>query len=212
MSKWPKQAIASCQDNPNPRPNLSYPAALDLADFRVANSKPVTPRRTPRDRSTIDAMKRAPFDELVAKYQRLVLDLIRKYYGGQLRHLEDDLSQEIWIKLWSAFKKSESQIDDFKSYLYRTVQTTLWDAIRMVEKRSAVGLDDLELAEPESDLDSRMELETRMKGLSDEENLMIRAHLRGYNYDEIATMLDVSEGRVRNLMTRIKKKMAWRVQ
>ncbi|MCB1043210.1 MAG: sigma-70 family RNA polymerase sigma factor [Acidobacteria bacterium] len=157
-------------------------------------------------------MKRAPFDELVAKYQRLVLDLIRKYYGGQLRHLEDDLSQEIWIKLWSAFKKSESQIDDFKSYLYRTVQTTLWDAIRMVEKRSAVGLDDLELAEPESDLDSRMELETRMKGLSDEENLMIRAHLRGYNYDEIATMLDVSEGRVRNLMTRIKKKMAWRVQ
>ncbi len=157
-------------------------------------------------------MAQQSFDQMVQQYQRLVIDLIRKYYSGKLRHMEEDLAQEVWLKLWSALSKNESKVDDFKSYLYRTVQTTLWDAIRRVEKEAGPDLE-LEVFVPADDdqpsTDARLELESRMQVLTHEESLMIRAHLRGFNHEEIANLLAVSEGRVRNLLTRIKKKMAW---
>lgn len=152
------------------------------------------------------------FDNLVKEHSRLVMDLIRKYYRGRLRHIEEDLAQDVWIKLWTQLqKRGENKVDDFKSYLYRTVQTTLWDAIRKVEKDSTFELDPDQVGgSTESPrLEAKLELEARMKFLNEEESLMIRAHLRGFNNDEIAALLGASEGRVRNLLTRIKKKMAW---
>ena len=157
------------------------------------------------------------FEALVEKYHRLVMHLISQYYGGALRHEADDLSQEIWTKLWEQFKKNEKNIVNFKSYLYRTVQTTLWDAVRKTDRQPSTNLEEDELGEinsydrhriQEDQFLARNQLEVLMGGLKKEEQLIVKSYLKGFNSYETASLLGVSEGRVRNLFTRIKKKMA----
>ena len=151
------------------------------------------------------------FEEQVQKYHRLVMNLCRRYYGGRLRENAEDLSQEIWIKLWENFKKNEHNIVNFKSYLYRTVQTTAWDAVRRLEKESQQDVpgEDLPAEQGEEDrTHARIALDDLLTKLKPEEARMIRAHLKGFNHSEIAHLMGCSEGRVRNLLTRIRKKMA----
>lgn len=150
------------------------------------------------------------FEALVARYHKLVISLIWRYYGGRLKDRADDLSQEIWTKLWVAFKKNENNVVNFKSYLYRTVQTTLWDAIREQDPAQETPEEHAVIASPfgESAVHARLSIDQMTAGLKPEEAQMLRAHLKGFNNSEIATLLGCNEGRVRNLLTRIKKKMA----
>lgn len=108
-------------------------------------------------------------------------------------------------------QKNEKNIVSFKSYLYRTVQTTLWDAIRDLEKHDRTDALE-EVIEPgvdtgEDQLHQRMRLQDLLHRLPAQEARMMRAHLKGFSNQEIAVLLDVSEGRVRNLLTRIRKKL-----
>lgn len=153
------------------------------------------------------------FETLVEKYHNLVMSLIRRYYGGRLTSNAEDLSQEVWAKLWENFKKNENNIVNFKSYLYRTVQTTLWDASRSLDKLDREEAIEEAFNEPGVDPNEervlqKMEVQRLLDQLSPEESRMMRAHLKGFNNGEIADMLGIGEGRVRNLLTRIKKKMA----
>ncbi|MDJ0837202.1 MAG: sigma-70 family RNA polymerase sigma factor [Acidobacteriota bacterium] len=149
------------------------------------------------------------FEVLVHEYHTLVISLIKRYYGGRFREQADDISQEIWAKLWESFKKNENNIVNFKSYLYRTVQTTLWDTARALEKDPGQLDDEAEPGEtPNTEqAHQRMALEDLLSRLDEEESRMIRAHLQGFNNAEIGMLLGCSEGRVRNLLTRIKKKL-----
>lgn len=150
------------------------------------------------------------FESLVDKYHKLVMALINRYYGGRLKDQAEDLSQEIWTKLWTAFKKNENNVINFKSYLYRTVQTTMWDAIR-----SQRPLADEEVLEAEASsnfgenaVHARLSVSQMLRGLKPHEARMVRAYLKGFNNGEIAELMGYSEGRVRNLLSRLKKKMA----
>ena len=151
------------------------------------------------------------FEKLVEEYHALVMSLIYRYYGGRFRATAEDLSQEVWSKLWEAFKKNENNIVNFKSYLYRTVQTTMWDAARSLEKEGPVGSleesDEPGGAPDEDGVHTRMALDGLLSRLERDEAQMVRAHLGGFNNAEIAALLGCSEGRVRNLLTRIKKKL-----
>ncbi len=153
-----------------------------------------------------------PFEELVRQYHQLTLRLVQRYYGGTLKDRAEDLAQEIWAKLWERFKKNENNIVNFKSYLYRTAQTTLWDAVRSLEKERGVALDEShEIPGDEVGEKSRLErieLQRMIALLSEEEAQMTRAYIRGFNNEEIAALLGCSEGRARNLISRIKKKLA----
>jgi RNA polymerase sigma factor (sigma-70 family) len=151
------------------------------------------------------------FEALVGQYQQLVLHLIRRSHGGALAHLGEDLAQDVWTKLWDSFSRHESSILHFKSYLYRTVQTTLWDAMQRLQTRPTSSLED-ELAEPAGPcfaepVEQALDLDRRLELLGRQERLMVRAWLQGYNYEEIAGLLGISEGRVRNSLSRAKKRM-----
>ena len=151
----------------------------------------------------------AKFDALVEKYHALVMSLIHRYYGGRLSDQAEDLSQEVWTRLWERFKKNEKNIVSFKSYLYRTVQTTMWDAIRSVENNLPAEAVDAETVGSDAEADHQaMAVRHLLTRLPDEEARMMRAYLKGFNNAEIAVLIGCSEGRVRNLLTRIKKKLA----
>ena len=154
------------------------------------------------------------FNKLVEQYHNLVMSLVRRYYGGRFNDRAEDLAQEVWVRLWESFKKNENNIVNFKSYLYRTVQTTLWDAARKLDKDAC--LEPIEdNAEPAVEPDeNRIHQEIRIENLLDrlkpDEARMMKAHLKGFNNQEIGALMGCSEGRVRNLLTRIKKKLvAW---
>lgn len=150
------------------------------------------------------------FEARVAKYHRLVMSLIHRYYQGQLGDRAEDISQEVWLKIWESLKKNETNVINFKSYLYRTVQTTLWDAIRKVRNdESDVDLEQQE-APAEGPLGGTLgsiELDQRLAKLDWEERQMMNAHLQGFNYSEIAALLNLTEGRVRNKLSRLKSKL-----
>lgn len=157
------------------------------------------------------------FEQLVEKYHRLVLHLVRKYYGGRFLEEAEDISQEIWSKLWVHLKKNESQVVNFKSYLYRTVQTTLWDTVQRAERDPLSQSEELQLDNlqhdrspqlVEAEIHSRQMVSVLLRSLKKEDQIIVKAYLQGLNYDEIAVLLGTSEGRIRNLLTRIKKKMA----
>lgn len=156
-------------------------------------------------------MQEQEFEAKVSKYHKLVMSLIHRYYQGKLGNRAEDLSQEVWLKIWESLKKNETNVINFKSYLYRTVQTTLWDAIRKVrEGESDVDLEQQEIPEsdtPGGDL-GNIELEQRLAKLEWQEQQMVRAHLQGFNYSEIATLLNTSEGAVRNKLSRLKSRLA----
>jgi RNA polymerase sigma factor (sigma-70 family) len=155
-------------------------------------------------------MDEKEFEAQVAQYHRLVMSLIQRYYQGRLGDRADDLSQEVWLKIWESLKKNETNVVNFKSYLYRTVQTTLWDAIRKVRDNEQ----DLDLEQQEAPSEApvgdglgSIELDQRMAKLAWEDQQMLRAHLQGFNYTEIAALLQTSEGRVRNKLSRLKSKL-----
>lgn len=151
------------------------------------------------------------FEKLVKQYHDLVMALIRRHYSGRFNYQAEDLAQEVWTKLYQSLKKNENNIVNFKSYLYRTVQTTLWDAARSLDKDGLA--DSLEESEGQGEdvdedlLHQRMKLQNLLSRLPEEEARMMRAHLQGFSNGEIAVLLGVAEGRVRNLLTRIKKKL-----
>lgn len=147
------------------------------------------------------------FDALVQKYQNLVLSLIQRTYGGHLAHQKEDLAQEVWIKLWDALKKNEKNIVSFKSYLYRTVQTTMWDAMQRLERMPVEPLEDLPEEPDQEPLLGKMSLEKLLESLSKDEQVMLKAWSNGFSYDDIAHLMKCSEGRVRNIISRAKKKL-----
>lgn len=152
------------------------------------------------------------FAKEVETYHKLVFSLINRYYGGRLKDQAEDLSQDIWAKLWVHCKKNETNVVNFKSYLYRTVQTTLWDAVRSLDptcdEEELEGLPDPAQEERENGVLERMQLDHLMAQLKPDERHMIQAYLKGFSNQEIAILMGTSEGRVRNLISRIKKKLA----
>lgn len=155
-------------------------------------------------------MDEQQFEERVGKYHRLVMSLIHRYYQGRLGDRAEDLSQEVWLKIWESLKKNETNVINFKSYLYRTVQTTLWDAIRKIrDDESDVDLEQQEAPEQDNPGGSlgNIELEQRLGQLDWEDRQLVRAHLQGFNYAEIAALLSLSEGSVRNKLSRLKSKL-----
>ncbi len=152
------------------------------------------------------------FEELVAQYHNLVMALIRRYYSGRFQDQAEDLAQEIWTKLWESFKKNENNIINFKSYLYRTVQTTLWDAARSLDKDGQLDAledhDEIGLGSGELQVHDQMRVASLMERLNPDEVRIIKAWLKGFTNGEIATLMGCGEGRIRNLLTRIKKKLA----
>ncbi len=152
------------------------------------------------------------FSKEVETYHKLVFSLIHRYYGGRLKDQAEDLSQDIWAKLWVHFKKNENNVVNFKSYLYRTVQTTLWDAVRSLDptcdEEELEALADPAQAERENGVLERMQLDNLMAQLKPDERRMIQAYLKGFSNQEIAVLMGTSEGRVRNLISRTKKKLA----
>jgi RNA polymerase sigma factor (sigma-70 family) len=128
---------------------------------------------------------------------------------------QDEVMQEVRIRLWRARGTSE-QIDETNtSYVYRTASTAALDVIRRQRSRQADRHDALEeggvalLAAPQPDPHQALEgseLADRVSRAIDAipatRRPAVRMHLAGYPREEIAALMGWSEAKTRNLLYR----------
>ena len=130
------------------------------------------------------------------------------------RHDLDELLQEVRVRLWHARATREQIEATPASYIYRVATSAALDLLRRRRARPALSLEgeveeDREPADGATPADARVEagelgelVSAAIEEITPSRRLVVRLHLSGYDRDEIASMLDWSEAKVRNLLYR----------
>jgi RNA polymerase sporulation-specific sigma factor len=159
-------------------------------------------------------------NELLVNHKHLVVAIARKYYliGGD----KDDLIQEGMIGLFKAISSfDEAKNNNFVGYATTLIEREIISAIRhanthaqQVLSESVLIDNDDELpdsASPETDLiseENTIELTHEInEKLSAFERKVVEYYLKGYNYVDIAKLLNKPNKSIDNALSRIKKKL-----
>jgi RNA polymerase sigma factor (sigma-70 family) len=152
---------------------------------------------------------------VIERYGRLIRSTLARVAPPGLRLDLDDLEQETHLRLWRALK-SETEIRDLASYIYRVTATTVLDAMRRSRSRPEVPVPAEELGaasaawpaadeSPEKVAVERGEVErvaAAFSRLSPERKRAVGLYLRGFTTAEIAELLSWREPKARSLVYR----------
>lgn len=161
-------------------------------------------------------------DSLLSIHKHLVVSISRKYYlmGGD----KEDLIQEGMIGLFKAITTFDiSKNDNFTAYAVKIIEREIITAIRRANTSGqqllseSILLDNEEEitdnASPESDViseENTIELTQEINDkLSPLERSVVQLYLKGYNYMDIAGILNKSGKSIDNALTRIKTKLSY---
>jgi RNA polymerase sigma factor (sigma-70 family) len=150
------------------------------------------------------------FEELVRRYGRLISAVVARVARGGLAASRDDVEQKVLFSLWKRLC-GEQTIDPSSSYVYRAA---VREAVRAV--REAVGRAEDPLAEegveqagPEPDPFATLaskerlaQIEGAMAALPLDRRRAVRAHLAGFDVDEIMRLHGWPYQKARNLIAR----------
>jgi RNA polymerase sigma-70 factor (ECF subfamily) len=156
-------------------------------------------------------------ETLVATYQKVIRDAVVQVCPRDLGLQVDEIEQDVRIRLWRALQ-SETDIRDRASYIYKVALTATIDAIRRVKARREEPFDPsgvekdavIEPIAPPVDAPDRL-LERRrlftkvsaaLARLAPDRRRAAALHLEGLTRAEIASLLDWTETRTRNLVHR----------
>jgi len=158
----------------------------------------------------------ARFEEAVVPHERMVYLLCLRMMGR--REDAEDCAQETLLRAFRAYGRFRSQAN-IKTWLYRIAYNTCLDALRA--RRGEASLDALReagfdpaegrLAGPEAAAD-RQELRRQIEeGLqllpADQRAVMILRDFQQLPYDQIAEILEISEGTVKSRLSRAREKV-----
>lgn len=142
-------------------------------------------------------------------------------YRYLYKHFQDvaiceDIVQESFIKLWQTYKAIEYV--KAKSWLYTTANRKLIDYIRSIKKFAHLPEDEIFTKNAEHYKDSKNVVNTYLEFLSlRQKSLIILRDIEGYDYQEIAEILDIELSSVKvglfrarkNLKSLIEKNEIW---
>jgi len=144
------------------------------------------------------------FEKLVMKYSRMV-------FAAAYSVLEDaeaarDASQEAFLKAYLGIKGFRGQ-SRFSTWLYSIARNCALDMARKRSRRPTDSLDDV--PEPSEMPDPRgLILEEAMRSLDEREREALNLHYKGgFSAGEIAEALGLTEGNIRVIMFRARKKL-----
>ena len=130
---------------------------------------------------------------------RYALKLVADYSWAQ------DLVQESLVKLWTNRKKVN--ITHAKPFLYRVLYNKMVDDVRKRKKEQLTDTPPEVVAQPNS-LESKDILDKAFVRLSDaQKQIIMLRDWEGYNYEEIAEILDTKLSLVKVNLFRARKKM-----
>lgn len=167
--------------------------------------------------SEILAGSQLAFGVLIKRYERLI-------YRVCVRHCQTgdaamDLTQNVFLKIHQRLA-SFSGSGSFKGWMLRLAHNECVDWLRKHRhERLAVDLDDVELpaaeAAPESELSqeqNRRVLQAELAKLSEKHRLALNLrYFEQFSLNEIAEVLECTEGTVKNILFRAMSKLRGRV-
>ena len=150
------------------------------------------------------------FIKLLEQNQNIVHKICRLYTNNEEAH--HDLFQEITIQLWKAYPKFRGD-SKFSTWAYRVSLNTAITLYRK-KKRSiqTTSLDPSFYKYQNDDYDYEQEEQLKImyeaiKELNKIDKALVFLYLENKNYNEISSMLGISEVNARVKMNRIKKKL-----
>jgi RNA polymerase sigma factor (sigma-70 family) len=150
------------------------------------------------------------FVDLINRHRKLIWKVCWMY--GRMPQDRDDLFQEIVYRLWRAYPDFQGR-SEFGTWLYRVALNTAITYDRRLRRKPEEPLDErIELAAPSAS-DERIELFYRaMQSLNDTDRALLVMHLEGLTYEEIASVLGLTENHVGVKLNRAKNKLQQLVQ
>ena len=138
------------------------------------------------------------------------------YFKVATRQDAEDLTSEVFLKIWQYVTETEDEIENLRALLYRTARNLVIDFYRRSAKRDLTqDFEVLETIKDErqqsllSQIDSKLEMqniEKVLRQLKDEyREVIILRYLEELSINEIARILDKSKGSVRVLLHRALK-------
>lgn len=159
--------------------------------------------------------------ELFRRHGGAVLSLARRVLSGD-RAGAEEVTQEVFLKLWQQPERFDSQRGSLRSYLLTQAHTRAVDRLRSesarrrretadATSRAQEPVDDLE--RQVADLAIAEHVRSAMEQLPDaERQAIVLAYFGGHTYREVAELLDQPEGtvksRIRTGLRRLKEALA----
>lgn len=155
--------------------------------------------------------RRLRFGELVQQYGRLISAVVRRVAGRAGDLVREDVEQKVLVSLWRQIE-NEQTIDHPSSYIYRIA---VREAVRMMRQELARAQEPLDeggvVAAPDARPDPfdklvgrelQQKLEETLRELGAERQRAVRAHLAGFDVQEIMEMYGWPYQKARNLVAR----------
>lgn len=163
------------------------------------------------DEATRRAQFEAIFHEHVGRVYAVILRLIRD------DDVAGDVVQDAFLHAWRAFPRfrGESQVG---TWLYRIAVRRAWHRLRADRRYATRVVTDSELdayrqAAQRAFPDTRIDLEAAIAGLPDGARAaLVLYEIEGYDYEQIAVLLDVSIGTVRSQIHRARRLLRDRLE
>jgi len=149
------------------------------------------------------------FQTLHNSYHGMVLTLCRGFMKGD-SDLAADLAQDVFINVWNALPGYRAEAS-YKTWIYRITVNTCLLQIRKDKKKTNVPLETAVLP-TESDTSYKQEEAEQMLyraigKLEEVERLMIMMVLDEVEYEEIASIMGITENNLRVKIHRIKTRL-----
>lgn len=149
------------------------------------------------------------FQTLHREYHSMVCTLCRGFVKGDL-DLAADLTQDVFINVWNALPGYRAEAS-YKTWIYRITVNTCLLQIRKDKKRISVPLETAVLSSKADIQEKQNEtdhiLYRAIGKLEEIERLIIMMVLEEVKYEEIASILGITENHLRVKIHRIKSRL-----
>lgn len=143
--------------------------------------------------SSMQALDRTWYNQTYQEYSGLVYAFVKSRVKSS--SAADDLTQQIWLKVWTQAAK---QFDgsNFRAWVLQIARTTIIDGFRKTKSHQSTA--EIDVPEPPKEEGTDEDLTTALRGcletISAEFSVVVRARMLGQPYDEICDKLSIPLG------------------
>jgi RNA polymerase sigma-70 factor (ECF subfamily) len=156
-------------------------------------------------------LNKKEFNDLIERFSLFIKANIQKFNPQKEGIDPEDIYQEIKIKIWKIFKDGK-KIRNYSSYIKKIVNSSVIDQIRKSrrergiitkEKLKRISEKDINIEiSRETDKHTKLIIGQALDSLSNNRRLVVRLYFLNLSIDEIASYLNWSKDKTRNLLYR----------
>lgn len=136
------------------------------------------------------------------------------YYRVQNEEEAEELTQDVFHKVFKQIKKRNIDKDKIAPYVFRAARNTVYDMWRQKGRRpKIIGIEELsekgvQLEGDTQNMDNNLIVREALKQLSDDEQKILKLRIiEGYKIEEVSEILNKPTGTVKSLQYRALKKL-----